>query len=95
MTPVEVVTENLPLIIGVIVLVIFTAGLVLALRTASGRDALAGAAVRLALAMLGFAERWMEKQVEPAAAGLGAVQNARNELRFWLVLRAEDDKVTG
>lgn len=93
MTPVEVVTENLPLIIGAIVFVIFTAGLVLALRTASGRDALAGAAVRLALAMLALAERWLGSQVEPA--GLGAVQNARNELRFWLALRAEDDKVTG
>lgn len=95
MTPVDYVTENLPLIIGVLVFVIFTAGLVLALRTASGRDALAGAAVRLALAMLALAERWLGQQMEPAAAGLGSVQNARNELRFWLALRAvESNKVT-
>jgi hypothetical protein len=84
----ELVTENLPLILGAGALALFVIGLVLGLRTEGGRESLARAAVRLAVAALGFAERWLGRQVEPAAAGLGSVQSARNELRFWLALRS-------
>jgi len=78
----ELVTENLPLILGAGALALFVIGLVLGLRTEGGRESLARAAVRLAVAALGFAERWLGRQVEPA--GLGSVQFARGELVFWL-----------
>lgn len=65
MSPIEFVTENMPLIVGVGVFVIFAAGLVLALRTESGRESLATGAVRLALAMLTLAEHWLGNQVQP------------------------------
>ena len=81
----ELVTENLPLILGAGALALLVIGLALALRTESGRDALAAAAVRLAVTALGFAERWLGRQVEPA--GLGSVQYARGELRHWLDAR--------
>jgi hypothetical protein len=87
MAPVEFVTENLPLILGLIIFGLFVIGMALALRTEGGRERLAAAAVRLAVAALGVAEGWMQRQMEPAAAGLGAVKNARDELRFWLALR--------
>lgn len=82
----ETVTENLPLILGSIIFLLFVLGMALALRTDGGRERLAAAAVRLAVAALGFAERWLQRQVEPAS--LGSVQFAQNELRFWLALRA-------
>lgn len=78
----ELVSENLPLILGAGALALFVIGLVLGLRTPGGRNALAAAAVRLAVTALGFAERWLGSQVEPA--GLGSVQYARGELRHWL-----------
>lgn len=94
MTPTEIVSANLPLIVGAVVFVIFTAGLVLALSTASGRDALADAAVRLAVAMLALAERWLGRQMEPVTlkgpAGERIVYKqtpvtlARVELIAWL-----------
>lgn len=94
MTPMEFVMANLPLIVGIVVFVVFTVGLVLALSTASGRDALAGAAVRLAVAMLALAERWLGQQMEPvtvrSATGERVVYRqtpvtlARVELIAWL-----------
>ena len=45
----DFITANLPLVIGLLVFVLLTIGLVLALRTPGGRDAMAAAAVRLAI----------------------------------------------
>lgn len=81
----QFVSENLPLVLGVALGVLFVTGLVLALRTEGGRDRLAAAAVRLAVAALGFAEKWLGQQVQPA--GLGSVEYARGELQFWLKQR--------
>lgn len=97
MTPVETVTANLPLIVGIVVFVVFTIGLVLALRTEGGRESLAAGAVRLALAMLALAERWLGHQMEPVtlqgATGPRTVYKqtpitlARVELTAWLARR--------
>jgi hypothetical protein len=86
MTPVETVTENLPLILGLIVLGLFLVGLVLGLRTEGGRGRLARAAVQLAVAALGLAERWLAGQMEPRVSD-GSIQYARGELRHWLARR--------
>lgn len=83
----DVVSENLPLILGVGALALLVIGLALALRTESGRAALAAAAVRLAVAFLGFAERWLGKQIAPASPGV--VAEARGNLRRWLLARSE------
>lgn len=89
----QIVTDNLPLILGGIVFVLFTVGLVLALRTQSGRDALARASVRLAVFALGLAEKWLDKQITgEKLAHIGARQippqhpivQAQSDLRFWL-----------
>lgn len=89
MTPVEIVTENLPLILGLIIFGLFVIGMALALRTEGGRERLAAAAVRLAVAALGFAERWLGGQVV-AQGGSGSLQYARGELRHWLAARASE-----
>jgi hypothetical protein len=59
----QTVTDNLPFIIGLVVFVLFTAGLVLAMRTPNGRDALAKASVRLAVFALSMAEKWIGGQI--------------------------------
>ena len=79
--------SNLGLV--VVVFVLFVLGLALALRTASGRDALAGAAVRLAVAFLDLAERWLGGQLE-ARAGASQVEEiaaARSGLVVWMEKR--------
>lgn len=58
----QIVTENLGLIAGIVAFVLFVVGLVFALRTESGRNSLAGAAVRVALAALALAEQWLGRQ---------------------------------
>lgn len=92
----DVVSENLPLILGVALGGLFVLGLALALRTEGGRASLARAAVRLAVAALGFAERWMEKQVEPVTLESGRtvygpmpVGQARTDLRRWLAIGSD------
>lgn len=86
----EVVSENLGLIVGGLVFVLFAVGLVLALRTEGGRNTLAGGAVRVALAALALAERWIGSQIviKPAAADATAqeheIQAARRWLHAWL-----------
>ena len=85
----EIVAENLPLILGLVLGVLFLVGLVLGLRTEGGRERLAAAAVRLAVAALGFAERWLGGQVV-AQGGSGSLQYARGELRHWLAARASE-----
>lgn len=97
MTPIEFVTDNLPLIVGVVVFIIFTVGLVLALRSEAGRESLAAGAVRLALAMLALAERWLGNQMVPQVIN-GAdgprtvwrdsqIRLARVQLTAWLERR--------
>jgi len=89
----DFVTDNLPIILGGIVFVLFTVGLVLALRTESGRNTLARASVKLAVFALGLAERWLDKQVQSdklasiAATGQASqhpIVNAQVELLGWL-----------
>lgn len=94
MTPVEFVTQNMPLIVGAIVFLIFTVGLVLALRTPGGRESLAAGAVRLALAMLALAERWLGNQMTPQVIDTSSgprtvwrdseIRLARVRLTAWL-----------
>ena len=86
----DFVTNNLPLVIGLLVFVVFTIGFVLALRTQAGRDALAAAAVRLAVFVLGLAEKWLGGMIKPANSGDSVrdyqqpVTTARAELQSWL-----------
>lgn len=90
------VTEWFPVIVGVVVFVVATVGLVLALRTEGGRDALAGGAVRFALALLTLAERWIGEQMGSGARGVGRgeIGEARGLLVAWQARRA-DDRVRG
>lgn len=72
---------NLSVVVFVVVFVLFTLGLTLALRTPGGRDALAGGAVRLALAFLALAERWIGQQAPgdasaPSVSMTGAGRDA-------------------
>jgi hypothetical protein len=82
----EFVSENLALILGVLAFAVFVVGLVFALRTENGRNTLAGAAVRVALAALALAERWIGTQLEPDTA-TGALDAQEHEIvaaRRWL-----------
>ena len=86
MTVGEFVSNNLGLILGVLAFIVFVVGLVFALRTEQGRNTLAGAAVRVALAALAMAERWIGTQLEPPAA-MGALDAQEHEIvaaRRWL-----------
>lgn len=88
----DFITNNLPLVIGLLVFVVFTIGLVLALRTPAGRDTLGKAAVKLAVAALAFAEKWLGEQItsQRLAALDGDVQplhpiiQAQTALQSWL-----------
>jgi hypothetical protein len=93
----SVVQENLPLILGIALGALFVLGLVLGLRTENGRAGLAAAAVRLAVAALGFAERWLGRQVEPVTLENGRtvygptpVSQARTDLRRWLAEKPDE-----
>lgn len=86
MTVGEFVSQNMGLILGVLAFAVFVVGLVFALRTESGRNTLAGAAVRVALAALALAERWIGQQLEPDTAS-GALDAQEHEIvaaRRWL-----------
>jgi hypothetical protein len=89
------ITDNPVLFAGIVLaLVLFIVGLVLALRTQGGRDALAAAAVKLAVFALGLAERWLGKMIEPASVGDSVqdyqqpVTSARADLQVWLNRRS-------
>lgn len=90
----QFLTDNLLLILAVLALVLFVIGLVLALRTQSGRDTLAAAAVKLAVFALALAERWLGQHAEPADIGdsirdyKAPVTSARAELAAWLGRRS-------
>jgi len=90
----QFLTDNWPLILAGLALVLFVVGLVLALRTQSGRDALAAAAVKLAVFALALAERWLGGMIEPAALG-DSIRDYRRpiilahaELTGWLDRRS-------
>ena len=96
MSAAEWLQANLSVVVFAVVFVLFTLGLVLAMRTAGGRDALAGGAVRLALAFLALAERWIGDQLEPQALAGGVTEYqqsrvtlARVQLTAWLLARSE------
>ena len=85
----DVVQEYLPLALGLLAL--FWAGLWLALQTQGGRESLAAAAVRLAVAVLALAERWLAGQFDAATLPDGRtvakdnqVTLARVQLKTWL-----------
>ena len=78
----EIVQEYLPVVIGVVVIGVFVVGLVLATRTEGGRQALAGGAVKFALAALALAERWLGTVVGSRSVGrVSNIQQARALLR--------------
>jgi hypothetical protein len=94
MSATEWLMENVALVVAVVVFVIFTVGLVLAMRTPGGRDALAAASVRLAVAFLGMAERWLGQQPEPPQPGESRtvykqteIALARVQLTAWIMRR--------
>lgn len=83
----EFVSNNLGLILGVLALIVFGIGLFFALRTEQGRNTLAGAAVRVALAALALAERWIGQQLEPETVSTGALDAQEHEIEAaqrWL-----------
>lgn len=80
---------NLSVVVFVAVFFVLTA--FLALRTPSGRDALGAGAVRLALACLALAERWLGTQLQPVTLEDGRtvyrdghLTLARVQLTAWL-----------
>jgi hypothetical protein len=90
---IDLITGNLAFFIGLFVFVVFTVGFVIALLTPTGREALGKAAVRFAVAALGFAEKWLGREiVGEQQAQLDARQTppehpitqARSELQSWL-----------
>ena len=88
MTVGEFVSNNLGLVLGVLAFVVFVVGLVFALRTEQGRNTLAGAAVRVALAALALAERWLGRQeIAFDAVSTGALDAQEHEIEAaqrWL-----------
>lgn len=84
MTVGEFVSNNLGLILGILAFVVFVVGLVFALRTETGRNSLAGAAVRVALAALALAERWIGEQLNPEAATMDGQEHEIEAAQRWL-----------
>ena len=83
----EFVSNNLGLILGVLAFVVFVVGLVFALRTEQGRNTLAGAAVRVALAALALAERWIGQQLQSDTVSTDALDAQEHEIvaaQRWL-----------
>ena len=89
----DFLTDNAGVLAALVVFVVFALGLFFALRTEGGRDALGAAAVRLAVAALAMAERWLGGRLEPVAASSVAapptdeIAEARAGLQAWLARR--------
>lgn len=89
---IDLITNNLGFFVGVFVFVVFVVGFALALSTESGRAALGRAAVKLAVAALGFAEDWLGREITPArlasingdAQPLHPIVQAQVDLQSWL-----------
>ena len=93
------VVENIGLVAGVIVFILVMVGLVIALQTEGGRNSLAAAAVKVAMAALALAEAWLRGEIESQkteawAHGLAVQENeielAQKALRLWLESRRSD-----
>lgn len=82
----DLVSEYLPLVIGVGLGLLFLVGLALALRTEGGRQALGAAAVRLAEAALALAERWLTGYLEQERMAVGAAVDTPSDIRQARVL---------
>lgn len=82
---IDLITNNLTFFIGLFVFVVFVIGFVLALSTQAGRDALGKAAVKLAIAALGFAEKWLGLKIEPMPdSRIASNVPIRDSLTQWL-----------
>lgn len=56
-------TDDLSLLLLVVIGAVFVIGIILLLQTAKGRQGLAGAALRLAEALIAYAVRWLERNL--------------------------------
>ena len=90
---IDLITNNLAFFVGLFVFVVFVVGFVIAMLTPQGRDALGRAAVRFAVAALGFAEKWIGREITgEKLAAIDARQvpaqhpivQAQVELQSWL-----------
>ena len=86
---IDIITNNLAFFVGMFIAGVFVAGFAIALSTASGRDALARAAVRFAVAALAMAERWLGREIDAhvearAVPPVHPVAQARADLQSWL-----------
>ena len=90
---IDVIMGNLGFFLGLFVFVLFTVGFAIALSTQAGREALGRAAVKLAVAALGMAEKWLGRQIvsDPLAAmdarqvpAQHPIIQAQASLRSWL-----------
>lgn len=97
MSAAEWLQANLGVVVFAVMAALFVLGLVLGLRTEDGRGALAAGAVRVALAFLALAERWLGRQeLEPVTLREGVTEYqsnrvtlARVQLKAWLLARSE------
>ena len=82
---IDMIVNNAAFFVGLFVFVVFFVGFVIAMLTEAGRLALGRAAVRLAIAALGFAERWLCREIdgEPRGADARHLSHARAELAAW------------
>lgn len=84
----DFLVDNAGVLAALVVFVVFALGLFFALRTEGGRETLGAAAVRLAVAALELAERWLGGRLEPVAAPpTDEIAVARAGLRAWLARR--------
>lgn len=79
---IDTITNNLAFFVGLFVFIVFIVGFGVAMSTETGRATLGRAAVRFAVAALGFAEQWLGKEIAPATHH--PVTQAQVNLRSWL-----------
>ena len=82
---IDLVVSNAAFFVALLVFVVFAAGFAVAMTSETGRAALGRAAVRLAIAALAFAERWLCREIdgEPRGADARHLSHARAELAAW------------
>ena len=82
---IDMIVNNAAFFVGLFVFVVFFVGFVIAMFTEAGRLALGRAAVRLAIAALGFAERWLGREIDGEERRTDAqhLGHARAELAAW------------
>lgn len=80
--------QYLSILLGGLTLALFLVGLYFAVQTDKGREGLAGAAVRVALAALALAERWLASQAwRREAFADEEISTARSALQEWQARR--------